>query len=131
MSRTSRISARTPHTTAVSPTRTTALPDECESEEVWQDRARGSEGRRPDGRLGGWLVRVARRKECGESLANVWAGKEVVEEVDEVLVAIGGGGVPGDRDLEGKTVCLRLLTRVPLFYYSIVYLAHCIQSIIS
>lgn len=74
----------------MSPRRTTALPDECESEEGWHVGARAWDGRRPDGRLGVGLVRVAWRKECGESLANVWAGKEV-DGVDEVLTAISLG----------------------------------------
>lgn len=70
----------------MSPIRTTALPDACESEEAWHVGERDCEGRRPEGRLGGWLVRVVWRKDCGESLANVWAGKEVA--FDEVLTAI-------------------------------------------
>lgn len=44
------------------------------------------------------------RKECGESLANVWAGKEA-EGVDEGLIAISLEGFEGDsRDFGGGLI---------------------------
>ena len=75
-----RVSARIPQTTAVSPRRTTALPDAWVKEPVCFCGARNWEGRRPLGRwMGvfgvlGW--RWARRKGCGESLAKVARGKD-------------------------------------------------------
>ena len=55
----SRISARMPHTTAVSPFRTTALPEAWVREPVWRDGGRVSEGLRPEGRRDGEDLRWA------------------------------------------------------------------------
>lgn len=51
-----RISAFTPHTAVVSPSRTTALPFVCVSEPVFADVTRNCEGARPLARIEGcWL----------------------------------------------------------------------------
>lgn len=52
-SRASRISARTPATIAVSPTRITADPWAWVSEDVLRFGVRGVEGEREEGRVGG------------------------------------------------------------------------------
>ncbi len=50
-----RTSACMPHTTAVSPSLTTALPTQWVRELVVQERARKAEGVRPFGRMGGMV----------------------------------------------------------------------------
>ena len=56
-----RVSARMPQTTAVSPTRTTALPEAWVREPVWAAGGRNSWGVRPEGRWGGMEGRVGWR----------------------------------------------------------------------
>lgn len=62
---------RTPQTTDVDPMRTTALPEACVREEEWLVGGRAWVGFRPEGRVGGSLLRWASRKGRGESLAKV------------------------------------------------------------
>ena len=87
-----------PHTTAVSPRRTTALPLAWVKEPVWRVGGRNSFRRRVFGRVmtgtgvvdGDEVVvvdwRWARRKGPGDSFAKVALGKERIGEVSVLLV---------------------------------------------
>jgi len=95
MSDARRISPRTPHTTAVSPSRTTALPEQWVRLPVFMVGLRNSEGVRPFGRMGGVEgvcgERWARRKGEGDRAAKISRGKDN-KGAAVVVAAIGGLG---------------------------------------
>ena len=96
MSDARRISPRTPHTTAVSPSRTTALPEQWVRLPVFMVGLRTSEGVRPFGRIGDVEgvcgERWARRKGEGDRAANISRGK-YNKGAAVVVAAIGGLGI--------------------------------------
>lgn len=104
MSDARRISARTPHTTAVSPSRTTALPEQWVRLLVFIVGLRNSAAVRPFGRIGGVSCvcgeRWASRKGEGDNAAKMSRGNNK-EGATVGLVAIG----TDDRILNRKTAC--------------------------